>query len=112
MFGLQSSRAIAQVNGPVLICSDYSHLQTLPSAVIFAFVEVLRRANPNLDRAALIMASGGTTLRHQMDALLQRATHPNHRLCTDQAEARAWLSSLLTREEGLRLNEFLHERAQ
>jgi hypothetical protein len=112
LFGLQSSRAIAEVNGPVLICSDYSNLQTLPSEVLAEFIQVLRRANPRLDRAALVMPHKGTTLRHQMQALLERATHPNRRLCADQAEARAWLSSLLTRDEEIRLDQFLRERAQ
>ncbi len=112
MFGLQSSRAIAEVGGPILICSDYSNLQALPSDVFSAFVEVLRRANPRLDRAALIMPRKGSSLRPQMEALLERAPHPNRRLCTDQAEARAWLSSLLNREEQMRLDQFLRERAQ
>jgi hypothetical protein len=112
MFGLQSSRAITEVPGPILICSDYSNLQALPSDVFSAFVEVLRRANPRLDRAALIMPRKGSSLRPQMEALLERAPHPNRRLCADQAEARAWLSSLLNREEQMRLDQFLRERAQ
>jgi hypothetical protein len=112
MFGLQSSRAISAVDGPVLICSDYSNLQALPSDVFSAFVDVLRRANPRLDRAALVMPRRGSSLRPQMEALLQRAPHPNRRLCADAAEAKAWLSSMLAREEELRLDQFLRERAQ
>jgi hypothetical protein len=112
MFGLESSRAISRVDGPVLICSDYSNLQALPSDVFSAFVEVLRRANPRLDRAALLMPRKGSTLRPQMEALLERAPHPNRRLCADPAEAKAWLSSMLTKEEDLRLDQFLRERSR
>ncbi len=111
MFGMQSSEAIAAVDGQVIICSDYSNLQALPSTVFSAFVEVLKRANPRLMRAALVMPRKGTSLRHQMEALMQKATHPNRRLCADPAEAKAWLSSLLTREEELRLDQFLRERS-
>jgi hypothetical protein len=111
MFGMQSSQAIAEVAGHVVICSDYSNLQSLPSDVLPSFVDVLRRANPRLDRAALVMPRQGTTLRHQMEGMLRRAIHPNRRLCADSAEAKAWLSSLLSREEQLRLDEFLRERS-
>jgi hypothetical protein len=111
MFGMQSTQAISSVQGPVLICSDYSHLQALPSDVLPALVEVLRRANPRLQRAALVMPRQGTTLRHQMEGLLRQASHPYRRLCSDTAEAKAWLSSALTRDEQVRLDHFLRERA-
>jgi len=111
MFGMQAAQAIAKARGNIVICSDYSNLQALPSDVFPAFVEVLRRANPRLERAALVMPHKGTSLRHQMEALLRQATHPNRRLCADSAEARAWLSSLLNREEQVRLDQFLRERA-
>jgi hypothetical protein len=110
-FGLLCTRVISEVSGPIVICSDYSNLQALPSDVFAEFVQVLRRANPRLDRAALLMPKSGTALRHQMAALLERAPHPNRRLCADAAEARAWLSSLLTRDEEQRLDQFLRERA-
>jgi hypothetical protein len=111
MFGMQSGQAIADLPGKVVICSDYSNLQALPTDVIPAFVDVLRRANARLDRAALVMPRHGTTLRHQMEGMLRKAHHPNRRLCADSAEAKAWLSSLLTREEQIRLDEFLRERS-
>jgi hypothetical protein len=111
MFGMQSSRAIADVSaGSVIICTDYSNLRALPSDVFPAFVDVLKRANLRLERAALVMPRKGTTLRHQMEVLLRQANHPNRRLCADPAEAKAWLSSLLSREEQLRLDQFLKER--
>jgi hypothetical protein len=45
-----------------------------------------------------------------MEGLLRHANHPNRRLCADPADAKAWLSSLLTREEQVRLDQFLKER--
>jgi hypothetical protein len=110
MFGVQSTRAIAEVSGPVVICSDYSNLQAFPSDVFPAFIEILKRANLRLERAALIMPRQGTALRGQMEGLLRHANHPNRRLCADPADAKAWLSSLLTREEQVRLDQFLKER--
>jgi hypothetical protein len=111
MFGMQAAQAIAKARGDIVICTDYSNLQALPSEVFPAFVEVLRRANPRLERAALVMPRKGTALRHQMEALLRQAVNPNRRLCADSAEARAWLSSLLNREEQVRLDQFLRERS-
>jgi hypothetical protein len=84
MFGLQSTRAISEVNGAVLICSDYSNLQALPSDVFSAFVDVLRRANPRLDRAALVMprilrwkrCSNGPAIPTDASAQIRRKRRP------------------------------------
>ena len=109
-FGMEAARAITEVPGQIVICTDYSHLQPLSFGVLRTFLDVLRRANPRLLRAALVVPPPGTELRQQVADLVRAAHHTERRLCEDAAEAKAWLCSVLNHEEQRRLEDFFLER--
>src|SRR5207248_609435 len=72
-------------------------------------VEATSRYNERLERSAMILQKSHATLQLQTDRMVRETGHSNRRSFVDVAEAKAWLSSVLTREERARLEAFLAE---
>jgi hypothetical protein len=108
----QFANALSGTDRTVVACVDCSHLQHLSDPILTKLLELMRSANPRLERSAIILPHAGTILRHQMERVLRAASNRDRRLCVDAAEAKAWLSSSLNRAEQTRLDAFLHESAE
>jgi hypothetical protein len=97
----------ATIEAPIVLCADYRRLQLLSEEVAGAVLESFREFNSKLERSALLLPAKASTLRLQIERILREAKHPARRVCVDVAEAKAWLSSCLTENQQLRLEEFL-----
>jgi hypothetical protein len=85
----------------------YRNLRVMSDTLTEAVAQDLKRANPKVLRSALLFPSGATTVRLQMDRLLMEAGNPGRRICSDAAEAKAWLGLRLDGAERAALDQFL-----
>jgi hypothetical protein len=91
----------------LLICGDYRCLTVLTPAVSDTLLDTYNVANAKLERAALLVPHRTPLLRAQVEKLIRSAQNANRRLCSDEADVRAWLASRLDAEERTRLEQFL-----
>lgn len=108
---LRFTRAFSEIAEPIVaslvVCADYSAMMPMSEEVAEAFVAGCRSVNPRLRRSAVILPTRAAILRLQMDRIIREAKHPERRICTDAAEAKAWLSPCLDPTEMVGLDRFL-----
>jgi hypothetical protein len=98
--------AADKTRGPVVVCADFLYLHALPEEAAEELLVSGLQFSPRLLRSALILPRDAHALRLQMERLLRVARSPVRRLCSDAAEAKAWLSSCLDGAEQRSLDEF------
>jgi hypothetical protein len=91
----------------VVSCVDMRSLRPLPPDVSDAFVDVLRGANPRIERTACLLPEASATLRLQIERLHREAGNPARRTFRDAGDLRAWLGEVLDLAERRRLADFL-----
>jgi hypothetical protein len=101
----------ARVRGPLVSCGDMRQNTTevYSPEVAASLVSTVGLLNSRVERAALIVPCENATFHLQTERMVRESGHKDRRSFVDPAEAKAWLSSALTREERARLERFIDE---
>ncbi|MGH7435579.1 MAG: hypothetical protein ACRENE_07880 [Polyangiaceae bacterium] len=102
--------ALVELQPPTVVCCDYRGLRTLDDETAAAAVQAMRAVNAKLQRSAVLLPGSSSNLRLQIERLCRDARDagsPRRRVCSDAAEAKAWLGSSLDEEERRALDRFL-----
>lgn len=68
---------------------------------------MLKRANPRIQRSAVLLAQEHAVFSLQLERLIREAQNPSRRTFRDVEPLREWLSEVLTPAEQSRLDRFL-----
>jgi hypothetical protein len=102
-------RAVVDVPGPTVFCTDVRSAQVLPEEVAGRIVSLMRRLNAQLLRTAILLPPLGATVGLQFDRIVREAGSPSRRTFRDSHRAAHWLAEILTRDEQAGLSTFLTE---
>jgi len=95
--------------GKLVSAGDITRATVFPPDVAAKVLEVFRVDNPRLERSAILVSSSAV-FGLQIERLISQAENPARRCFHDPFELKAFLGTLLTREEHGRLAQFLSER--
>ena len=98
---------VSELRGQVVSCVDLRALHSIPKEIAVPMLESMRENNSRVARTALLLPTQRTVLRLQFERMFAAVVNPNRRICSDAAEAKAWLCSHLNKQEMSRLDEFL-----
>lgn len=88
---------------------DFSRATVFPPDVARKLLEALKFDNPRIERSGILVSSSAM-FGLQLERLLAHAENINRRAFHDAFELKAFLGSLLTHEEHMRLAQFLNEQ--
>jgi len=95
--------------GKLVACGDFSRADVFAQDVANRVLETFRQDNPKLERSG-ILVSASAIFSLQLERLVAQANNPARKCFRDAFELKAYLGSLLGREEHLRMAQFLAER--
>jgi hypothetical protein len=98
---------LGRMQGQVVICSQLAGGGVIPPEDMDLQSNVLRRDNPRVERAAMVIPPEQPMLALQIERLVRDANHPGRRLCRTISEAEDWLTPVLNGTERMRLRAFL-----
>lgn len=101
----------ARLRGPLVNCADLRRNATevYSQEVADTLIKTVTLLNSRVERAALILPRNNATFHLQTERMVRTSGHPNRRSFVEPAQAKAWLSPVLSAEERARLEEFLSE---
>lgn len=102
-------RAVIDVSGPAVFCTDVRSAQVLPEEVASRIVALMRRLNVRLLRTAILLPPLGATVGLQFERIIREAGNPSRRAFRDTHRAAHWLAEILTPDEQAGLSTFLAE---
>ena len=92
----------------IIIAADWRACRVLTPSVAERVVQMLARANPRVERSAILHDVDQATSVLQVLRLTREAQLPYRRVFTDANEMEAWLGEVLTPAERARVRALLH----
>jgi len=97
---------VLAIPGPFVAVTDLRKAYVFPQAIVEGFMQMLQRANPKLERSAILI-SDSATFSLQVGRILEEVGNPDRRTFHSPFELQAWLGEVLDRDERRRLRDFL-----
>ena len=88
---------------------DFSHATVFSPDVASKLLEALKFDNPRIERSGILVSSSAI-FGLQLERLIVHAENINRRAFHDPFELKAFLGSLLTHQEHMRMAQFLNEQ--
>ena len=92
--------------GSFVIVTDMRHAHVFPPDITEAFIEMMGKINPDLERSAVLI-NESAVLGLQAERAINEAGNANRRSFRQPAELVDWLAEVLTPQEIARLKLFL-----
>jgi hypothetical protein len=105
----QMAKWVHSAPGHVVFCHDLRGARLLTETMSSRVIESMRRDNPRLKRAGLLLPSSSAVMALQFERIIREAGNPARRTFRRAAEAQAWLGEVLRPPEQEGLAEFLAE---
>jgi hypothetical protein len=96
--------ASAAIAGPAILIADCRAAAPFSQEVGDAWSRAMRRYNPKVERSALLLDRANETFNLQIDRVVRCAGSPQRRWFHEVAEARSWLSEIMSASEVARLD--------
>jgi hypothetical protein len=104
--GQRLGQAIAAISGRFVVCTDLSRANIMPPDVAEAFIRLMRRDNPQLERSGFLVGASAL-FSLQLERMLKEANNPSRRPFRSAAPLVSWLSEVLNPAEQVALKQFL-----
>ncbi|MDA8020444.1 MAG: hypothetical protein MPN21_23645 [Thermoanaerobaculia bacterium] len=101
-------QVLQSLEGSFVIVTDLRHAHVFPPDITEAFIQMMGRINPDLERSAVLI-NESAVLGLQAERAIAEAGNPNRRSFREPDELMDWLSDVLDPSERTRLQAFLHE---
>lgn len=110
-FDIKVRHLVSLLPPNLVFCSDLRYAGFLPSAVAQRIPESMRRDQPWLRRAALLIQEESAVAALQFRRIIKEASNnPSRRTFTDAEQALSWLSEVLLVSEQKHLESFIRSR--
>ena len=106
-FRTQVMEAVVHAPGKAVAVVDLRQPRIFAPEVASALEEMLKRANPKIDRSAVLLARDHAVFSLQLERIIRDAGNPSRRTFRDADQLKAWLKDALTVPEQVRLDRFL-----
>lgn len=107
-FDIKVRHLVSLLPPNLVFCSDLRYAGLLPGAVAQRIPESMRRDQPWLRRAALLVQEDGAVAALQFRRIIKGASsNPNRRTFTDAEQALKWLAEVLLPSEQTHLAAFI-----
>lgn len=98
---------VNDVGGKAIVVVDLRTPRVFAPDVATALEEMLKRANPRIQRSAVVLAKEHAVFSLQLERLIREARNPARRTFRSGADAAEWLRECLNAREADQLEEFL-----
>jgi hypothetical protein len=110
-FDMKVRHLVSLLPPNLVFCSDLRYAGFLPSTVAQRIPESMRRDQPWLRRAALLIQEESAVAALQFRRIIKEASNnPSRRAFTDAEQALSWLSEVLLLSEQKHLESFIRSR--
>jgi hypothetical protein len=99
---------LQSIAGSYVIVTDLRHAHVFPPDITEAFIQMMGRINPDLERSAVLI-NESAVLGMQAERAIGEAGNPNRRSFREPWTLLDWMSEVLTPQELARLKQFLAE---
>jgi hypothetical protein len=93
--------------GKAIAVVDLRQPRIFAPEVAAALEEMLKRANPRVDRSAVLLARDHAVFSLQLERIIREAGNPSRRTFRDPEQVKGWLKDVLSISEQVRLDQFL-----
>jgi hypothetical protein len=90
-----------------IVVVDLRQPRIFAPEVATALEEMLKRANPKIERSAVLLARDHAIFSLQLERIIREAGNPSRRTFRDPEQLKAWLKDALSIAEQVRLDHFL-----
>jgi hypothetical protein len=108
-FRTRLAEVFRKVPGRLVLATDLRYAEHVDATVEHQLVEMMRTANPRIERNAFLVAKKGP-VGMQMLRMALDADSRSRRVFQEPRELEAWLAESLTADERARLHTFLDEK--
>jgi hypothetical protein len=106
-FGFQVMETVKAVPGRAVSVVDLRLPRIFAPDVAESLEEMLRRANPKIERSAILLAPSHAIFALQLERLIREAANPARRSFRDPTKLREWAADILSEAEQARLATFV-----
>lgn len=99
---------VQSIGGSYVIVTDLRHAHVFPPDITEAFIQMMGRINPDLERSAVLI-NESAVLGMQAERAITEAGNPNRKSFREPWSLVEWMSDALTPHELSRLKQFLAE---
>jgi hypothetical protein len=106
-FRMSILQGVSGTAGKTVAVVDLRQPRIFAPEVATALEQMLEKANPKIERSAVLLAREHAVFSLQLERIVREAANPSRRTFRDSDQLQTWLKDLLTPAEQNRLGRFL-----